>query len=109
MNYRLGLLTSRPTAAERDSKVKSVWVYPTPELIHGEVKKFADINGVEPARIPGYWYDRDGRSVPVGEKAQANEKVLYYCHGGGYVALTAHPGGIYPYMIKHLLACHSKI
>lgn len=106
---RTGVLIAHPTAAAKDPKTKSVWVEPAPELIVGDIKKYAEINKVEPARIPGYWYDRKGHSVPVGEKAQPNEKVLYYCHGGGYVALTAHPGGLYAYMIQRLTECHSKI
>ncbi|KAK7685354.1 hypothetical protein QCA50_011718 [Cerrena zonata] len=106
---KLGPLIAGPTAAAKDPKTKSVWVDPVPKFILGNIKKYAEINKVEPARIPGYWYDRKGHSVPVGEKAQANEKVLYYCHGGGYVALTAHPSGIYNYMINRLTQCHSDV
>lgn len=51
-----------------------VWVEPTPALILGQIKEFATINSVTPARVPGYWYSDDRPAVD-------GEKVIYGLHG----------------------------
>lgn len=57
----------------------------------GSLKRWAEDAGVRPERIPGYWQDKKGSDTPVAEKPSEGEKVFYYIHGGGFVALTAHP------------------
>jgi len=71
--------------------IKSLWVKPVPELIHGDIITWASVNGVEPVRIPGYWLDKEGFDTPVGQSLQSCEKILYRLHGGGYVILSARP------------------
>lgn len=51
-----------------------VWVEPTPELIVGDVKEYADRNGVAAARVAGYWY---GSRLP----SKPDEKIIYELHG----------------------------
>ncbi|KAI0030177.1 Alpha/Beta hydrolase protein [Vararia minispora EC-137] len=75
------------------------------ELVPGEVKDMARINGVQPVRVGGYWYgerDKDGKH---GQKAAPGEKVLYVLHGKHVCAGgTGHPDGIgYPYLTTSLL------
>ena len=58
---------------------------PVPELIMGDIKSFAERASVQPVRIPGYWMDRKGLDIPIGESPIPGEKVLYGLHGGGYI------------------------
>lgn len=64
-------------------------------LIQGQVKEWALDAGVEPIRIPGYWWHSSSApsSLKVGSPARAEEKVMLILHGGGYVLGTAHPSG----------------
>ncbi|KAI0093133.1 Alpha/Beta hydrolase protein [Irpex rosettiformis] len=78
-------------ALELGANIKGVWVNPVPHLIVGEVKEWAVLTGVEPVRVPGYWLEKPGATIPVDARAQAGEKVLYALHGGGYAACSAHP------------------
>jgi len=94
---------------DRSGKLKYAWVDPTPELIVGQVKKWADIAGVEAMRIPGYWHDRKGFNTPVGQAPSSGEKVLYYLHGGAYFAQTAHPSDFFTYLIRKFLQSHSSL
>ncbi|KAK7692853.1 hypothetical protein QCA50_004488 [Cerrena zonata] len=72
--------------------VKGVWVHPTPHLILGDVKQWAEnAQVVCDLRIPGYWLERKGESKPIDAKADPGETVLYALHGGGYRAQSAHP------------------
>jgi acetyl esterase/lipase len=57
----------------------------------GAVESWASFANVIPTRIPGYWLDKPGCDIPVGQKPVAGEKVLYCLHGGGYVEFSAHP------------------
>ena len=78
-------------ALEVGTNIKGVWVNPVPHLIIGQVREWAQITGVEPVRIPGYWLEKPGAAIPVGARAQTGEKVLYALRGGGYAACSAHP------------------
>lgn len=70
-----------------------VWIPPLADnLIVGEIKSCADSRGVSSIQIPGYWMHKDC-DLKVAEPPQPGEKIVYYTHGGGYVALTAHPDG----------------
>jgi len=70
-----------------------VWVPPLADnLIVGGIKSYAEALNVSSTQIPGYWVHKD-RHLKVGEPPKPGEKILYYTHGGGYVALTAHPDG----------------
>jgi hypothetical protein len=62
-----------------------------PHLIIGEVASWASVANVKPTRIPGYWYDKPGADIPIGQKPMPGEKVIYSLHGGGYTQLSAHP------------------
>ena len=70
---------------------KGLWVIPTPHLIVGEVKQWAEKAGVVPTRIPGYWLETEGSNREVGDAPRPGEKVVYHLHGGGYANNSAHP------------------
>ncbi|THH26381.1 hypothetical protein EUX98_g7807 [Antrodiella citrinella] len=62
-----------------------VWVEPIPEdYVVGEIKTMADVNGVKPERICGYWHGKKGADGKFGQRAEPGERVLYVLHGGGY-------------------------
>ncbi|KAJ6504210.1 alpha/beta-hydrolase [Mycena vitilis] len=70
-------------------KTGFVWVELRPELVVGEILRFAGLNGVGPARVGGFWYgSKDG---PVGQRASADEQIIYYLHGGGFVMGSGGP------------------
>lgn len=71
--------------------IKGVWVRPVPQLIVGEVKKWAEQAHVECVKIPGYWMEKRGIDRLAGSPPKPGEKVLYHLHGGGYFRLSAHP------------------
>jgi len=71
--------------------VNGVWIPAAPELVVGQIKEYASAAHVEPARIPGYWMHKEGLNIAVGQKPSKDEKILYFIHGGGYVAFSAHP------------------
>ncbi|KAJ7088596.1 alpha/beta-hydrolase [Mycena epipterygia] len=69
-----------------------VLVEPTPDLITGEIQRFAELNGIiTPALIGGFWYGLRGPGNSVGQRPSTNEKVIYYLHGGGFVMLSGGP------------------
>ncbi|KAJ6551454.1 alpha/beta-hydrolase [Mycena capillaripes] len=70
-------------------KTGFVWVEPTPDLIAGEILHFAELNGVEPARVGGFWYELNNGLVM--QRAAEDEKVIYYLHGGGFVMGSGGP------------------
>ena len=72
-------------------KARGVWVSPTPQLLYGEVKGWAETAGVQCVRIPGYWIHDENLRVDVGTRPNEHEKVLYHLHGGYYSTFSAHP------------------
>lgn len=78
-------------ALETGPNVKGVWVQPTPHLIVGEVKQWADQAKVDCVRIPGYWLEKRGVDRLASSPPKKGEKVLYALHGGGFVSHSAHP------------------
>lgn len=74
--------------------MNGVWVAPTPHLVAGELKQWADNAGVECVRVPGYWLEKEGRNREAGEAPLPGEKVVYHLHGGGYADFSAHPTDI---------------
>lgn len=71
--------------------VLGVYIDAVPELIHGELKQWADVAKVEPIRLPGYWIHKKGTSLVMGEKPSKDEKVVLFLHGGSYTSSSAHP------------------
>ena len=65
------------------------WVEPAPELVVGEIGEIAKQNGVEPARVGGFWYGPRDASNRAGQKAAPGETVIYHIHGA-YLT-TLHP------------------
>lgn len=62
-------------------KTGFVWVKSTPDLIVGDIQRFAELNGVKPVTIGGFWYGLKGSDNSVGQRASPGEKVLYHMHG----------------------------
>ncbi|KAL5524132.1 hypothetical protein ACEPAG_8305 [Sanghuangporus baumii] len=89
----VGGLGHNPTAKalETGKGVDGVWINAVPELITGDIKKWAEVAGVESVNIPGYWQNKAGEEIAMGEAPKPGEKVLLAFHGGGYVGLSAHP------------------
>ena len=64
-----------------------VWVEPVPDedvARVAEVREMAEVNGVRPERVGGFWYgprDEDGNA---GQRAAAGERVVYHLHGGAH-------------------------
>ncbi|EED77560.1 predicted protein [Postia placenta Mad-698-R] len=85
--------------------VKSVWLEPTPQLLVGDVARWAEQADVRPISIPGYWYDKDGCDTPIGAPPEEGEKVVLYLHGSAFIALSAHPhnltGACIPTVLRH--------
>ncbi|KAL1665349.1 Alpha/Beta hydrolase protein [Schizophyllum commune] len=71
--------------------VNGVWIDPVPDLIYDELKVWATAQGVEPARIPGYWLHGPESPTPIGASPTPGEKVVLCFHGGAYRSLSAHP------------------
>ncbi|KAF8638069.1 hypothetical protein AX16_010701 [Volvariella volvacea WC 439] len=69
----------------------AVWVEPVPELVTGDLKKWAAISSVEPIHIPGYWLFKQGSSITLDTPPLPGEKVILALHGGAYIRLSAHP------------------
>ena len=88
--------------------VKGVWIPPSPELVVGEVKKWADQGNVQAVRVPGYWYGRPGQDIPVEQAAGTGEKVVYVIHGGGFIGGTASPG-LWSTLSEKLAQCHPSV
>jgi acetyl esterase/lipase len=84
------LPTSRAIAP--GSQATAIWIEPTPHLVVGKVKQWADDAAVQGARIPAYWYDAVGAKVALNAPPAPGEKVVLALHGGGYVYHSAYPG-----------------
>lgn len=95
-------------ALETGRNVKGVWVKPTPHLIVGEVKQWADQAKVDCVPIPGYWLEKRGVDRLVGSPPKKGEKVLYILHGGGFVSHSAHPDDVVSNIPRGLLQ-HTSI
>ncbi|KAH9929387.1 Alpha/Beta hydrolase protein [Fomitopsis serialis] len=63
------------------------------EMIVGEVKELAELNGVKPVPFCGYWIKFKGAAGKPNQKAGPDEKVLMHLHGGGYIASSSYPEG----------------
>ncbi|KAJ7182673.1 alpha/beta-hydrolase [Mycena crocata] len=68
-----------------------VWVQPSPELIVGDIQHFAEKNGVTSALTGGFWYGANGQGNSVGQRAAAEEKVIFHLHGGGFIMGSGSP------------------
>ena len=90
---KVGLVTTRDLSLEVPQKdlesfnARFVWV---PELgkedIVGMMGEYATRARVESIAIPAYWFLKDGVKWSLAcEKAQKDEKVLLYLHGGAFV------------------------
>ena len=57
-----------------------VWIDATPELVVGEVKRFAEINRVKAERVAGYWFGKRDEKNGIGQTAEPDEKVILNFH-----------------------------
>ncbi|CDO76299.1 hypothetical protein BN946_scf184917.g15 [Trametes cinnabarina] len=86
---------------------KFIWIDPIPdELFCGEVHRIAEMTGVQPARIPGYWLIKKG-SQWSGPKAKPGEKTVLHIHGGAFYLGTANPSHVTANITRGLLM-HSQ-
>jgi hypothetical protein len=57
------------------------WVEPLePELLVGELKKYAERNGVESVKTSGYWYGDDNAVPPASERIIYHLFSEFYCN-----------------------------
>ena len=96
-------------AIKEGKGVKAEWIAPTPELIVGDVKEWAEAAEVNCARIPGYWMEKGGNKGKDVAPAAPGEKVLYKFHGGGYQALSAHPSDMTAVITSDILTYSKTI
>lgn len=71
------LLSSNPEVMALDEKNGLVWIEPKPDTLIDALKEAAQINGVGPARVAGYWYGKRDPAGKVGQMAETDEKVIY--------------------------------
>ncbi|KAH9893199.1 alpha/beta-hydrolase [Cubamyces lactineus] len=91
----------------RDAHAKSAWIEPIPEeLFCGELKRYAEITGVEPVRIPGYWLLKKGYEW-TSHRAMPGEKTVLHFHGGAFTIGTARPTDVTANFTRGLLE-HSE-
>lgn len=69
-----------PHAMAKDPANGLVWVEPEPNLVVGEIKAYAEKQGVETVRLAGYWYGQRDEGA-VGTMAKPGERVIYELHG----------------------------
>ena len=106
MSYRVGTLRTFPDyrAIDVGEGVKGLWIDPIPStLITNEISSFASAAGIHPVRIPGYWLDKKGLDIAIGEAPAPGEKVVYCLHGGGYIAHSASTQSDYREYIRGIL------
>ena len=85
-----------------------IWIPAVPEdLVVGDVGSLARDRNIASIPIPGYWIHKDER-LPFESPPSPGEKIFYLCHGGGYTAETAHPGGMVSRILKDLLGNSSS-
>ena len=105
---KLGLLDARDLSLEVPQKeleslnARFLWI---PELekedIVGMVEEYAARAGIESIAIPAYWIFKEGvRWSPEYDKAQKDEKVMLYFHGGAFVVRFFSPS--YPVFVPTL-------
>ena len=102
---RVGPIRAGPDfeSITKSQTATGVWCEPKPELITGQVKKWAEAAKVETVRVPGYWYNSPRVDIAAGTRAQPGEKVFYHFHAGAYIMSTAHPNGASTPVITELL------
>ncbi|KAH9849888.1 alpha/beta-hydrolase [Lenzites betulinus] len=86
---------------------KFTWIQGVPEdLITGEVRRLAEITGVRPAKVAGYWLLKEDTHWDT-LKAKPGEKTVIHLHGGAYHLSSAHPSDVTANFTRGLLK-HSK-
>ena len=80
---RVGGVLKSPSflAIEGGKGVNGVWIAPGLDVIQGRIRKQCDDAGIEPVKLPGYWYTREGEAFNANNKASKADKVLYTLHG----------------------------
>ncbi|KAI0332711.1 alpha/beta-hydrolase [Cubamyces sp. BRFM 1775] len=94
-----------PDSALKDAR--SAWVEPIPEeLFCGKLRRYAEITGVKPVGIPGYWLLKKGYKWN-GHKAMPGEKTVLHLHGGAFAYGSARPSDMTANLTRGLLQ-HSQ-
>ncbi|KAH9849838.1 alpha/beta-hydrolase [Lenzites betulinus] len=99
-----------PPKEVADSSLKDAkftWIERIPEdLFAGEVRRYANITGVQPVRTAGFWLLKE--NTPWDSvKAKPGEKTVLHFHGGAYYIGSANPSDITATLTRGLLR-HSK-
>ena len=68
------------TLAKDADKHGQVWINARSDLVVGEIKDAAKVNGVSAVQIAGYWYGKRDENGQVGQPAGPDEKVILQLH-----------------------------
>lgn len=90
--------------AKKEQEVGLVWIDATPDLIQGDIKKYAQANKVSAVHVPAYLFGERDSNGRVGQPAKPDEKVILAFHSGGWVMGDASPIGVSAPMMKDMLA-----
>ncbi|KAI9000461.1 hypothetical protein BD414DRAFT_504520 [Trametes punicea] len=86
--YQIGVDGSPPLDSFKRERNRIVWVEPAaPDLIVGEIRDLAEMNGVKPVKVAGYWGGPIGSDGVPGQRASPEERVIYHFHGGAHIGL----------------------
>jgi len=94
--FKVGVLSRRDLSLEVPQEEleplnsRFVWI---PELEKGDivgiVEEYAARAGIKSIAIPAYWILKEGTKwSPAHDKAQKDEKVLLYTHGGAFMVCS---------------------
>jgi acetyl esterase/lipase len=91
--HRTGHLVTPPThvSIAKGKGVNGAYVEAVPDLVRGDLAKFASDAKISSVRVTGYWFLKKGSNVTVDTLPGEGEKILYHMHGGGFVRFSAHP------------------
>ncbi|KAI1789573.1 alpha/beta-hydrolase [Ganoderma leucocontextum] len=85
---------------------KFVWLEGIPDsdltVFCGEIRRVAEITGIKPAKIAGYWFLKKGATW-TGPQAKSGERVVLHIHGGAFIYGSAHPSDITANISRGLL------
>ncbi|CCM01049.1 uncharacterized protein FIBRA_03097 [Fibroporia radiculosa] len=87
---------------EEGGKFGLVWIEPNPDLIIGEIKETAELNGVLPIKTPGFWHGQRGSDGRLGQRAGPDEKVIFEIHGSGWIMQSAGPKTFSAYFLNQM-------
>ncbi|KAH8828060.1 endoplasmic reticulum protein [Flagelloscypha sp. PMI_526] len=106
VDAQVGNFLSIPDHTKLDIRngVEGVWIEPVCEaLLQYDILALAATAQVKAVKIPAYWHNNTGEMIESNRRAQPNEKIFLFFHGGAYISLSAHPSDTTAHAIKGLI------